>query len=262
MTANTNLERRVAEHYASEPPMRAPDRVLHAALATIETTKQQRGLAALRRYFDMPSYIKVAAAAVILIAVGGFALLQLAPSGPGGPTATPSPTPASSPTASPIPEPTYVPPPLTETFTSDLHGVSLSYPEGWTAQAATERWTNPYPPQFADPSGDLLYDPERDDGHLFIAIGSRPLGETPLDEFLSDYRSGEGCTPIGAIVIDGADEAFGTSCNLVLASSDGRGYVLMLYTSGDDVDLRSFDSAAWFEEFLATVQLHPEDAVD
>ena len=32
-------------------------------------------------------------------------------------------------------------PPLTQSFTSPLHGISLSYPEGWTAQAATEPWT-------------------------------------------------------------------------------------------------------------------------
>ena len=263
MSANTSLERRVAEHYASEPPLRAPDRVLHAALATIETTKQRRGLAALRRNFDMPSYLKLAAAAVVLIAVGAFAVWQFAPPGPGGPsTPSPSPTVAPSPTATPRPVPTYVPPPLTETFTSDLHGLTLSYPAGWTVQAATVPWTNPYAPQFGDPSGDLFYDPERDGGHLFLAIGSRSLGETPLAAFLSDFLAAEGCTRTDAIEIDGADEAIGTSCDVVLASSDGRGYVFMLYSSDDDIDLRSFDKAAWFEDILATVELHPEDAVD
>ena len=32
------------------------------------------------------------------------------------------------------------PPPLTQTYTS-MHGISVSYPEGWTARAATEPWT-------------------------------------------------------------------------------------------------------------------------
>ena len=92
MTANTNLERRVAEHYASEPPLRAPDRVLHAALATIETTRQRRGLLAPWRFTYMNAYTKVAAAAVVVIAVGGLALWRLGPTGNGGVTSTPNPT--------------------------------------------------------------------------------------------------------------------------------------------------------------------------
>jgi hypothetical protein len=265
MTANTNLERRIAEHYASEPLLRAPDRVLHRALATIDTTKQRRGLFAPWRFTKMSSTYSKLAAAVAIVAVVAFGVWQLIP-GPstgGQATPTPSPSPTSVPTIASQPTiPPYDPPPLTGTFTSDRHGVSLSYPDGWTAQAATEPWTNPFPPQFGDPSGDLFYDPERDSGHLFIALGSRPLDGTPLDEWLSDFLTAEGCTLADPITIAGADEAVDTSCDLVLASANGRGYVIMLYVSGDEVDLRSFDTASWFEEFLATVHLRPGRAVD
>ncbi len=82
MTANNDLQRRLAGYYASEPPLRAPDWVLQSALETIEDTRQRRGLVALRRYSDMPQ-LKLAAAAAIVIAVGAFALWQLAPPGVG-----------------------------------------------------------------------------------------------------------------------------------------------------------------------------------
>ena len=75
MTANTNLERRVPEHYASEPQLRAPDRVLHAALATIDTTRQRRGLFASWR-FTKRNYAKVAIV-VVLIALATAGLLVL-----------------------------------------------------------------------------------------------------------------------------------------------------------------------------------------
>ena len=255
MTANESLERRVADHYASEPPLRAPDRVLLAALATIDTTHQRRGLFAPWRFTHMNTYAKVAAAlAVIAVIVVGY--WQLAPKqGSSGGTVTPPPS--LGPTTG-----VYVPPALTETFTSNLHGLSLSYPTGWTAQDATVPWTDADPPQFGEPDGDLLFDPARDDGHFFISIASQPLGETSFDEWLTDFLAAEGCTRADPITIGGADEAIDTSCNLVLASSAGRAYAFFLYTSDDEADLRSFDAGAWLDEIAATVELHPEDAVD
>jgi hypothetical protein len=38
--------------------------------------------------------------------------------------------------------------------------------------------------------------------------------------------------------------------------------VIYLHTSDDDPDAVAPYDRAWFEEVLATVQLHPEDAVD
>ena len=267
MTPNTNLERRLAEHYASAPPLRAPDRVLLGALATIDTTRQRRGLLAPWRFMKMPTYAKLAAATAV-IAVVAFGAWQLIPGprqGPGGPgaTQTPLPSPSAAPSTGVGPtQAAYVPPPLTEAFTSDLHGLSLSYPDGWATEPATELWTDPFAPQFGDPSGDLFHDPARDGGHLFMTVGSRPLGDEPFDDFLSGFLEAEGCTRGDPIIIDGADEAVGSSCNVALASSGGRGYVIMLYTSDDDLDLRSFDAAGWFQDILATVELRPQDAVD
>jgi hypothetical protein len=263
MTANDDLSRRLTDHYAAEAPPRAPDWVLESALSTIEDTRQRRDLLAPWRFPHMPTYSKLAAAGIAVIAVGAYVLWQLAPSGgPGGPSPAPSPTASPKPTATLAPTvPTYVPPALTGTFTSDLHGVSLSYPAGWSTRPATEPWTDSSPPDFSEAAGDLIFDPVKED-HLFLALASQPLGAASFDDWLTAFLSSEGCTRTTRALVEGADRAFGTDCDVVLFSADGRGYVIALLTSNDDADLRSFDASAWLEEVLATVQLMPADAVD
>lgn len=271
MTANHDLQRRLARYYETEPPLHAPDWVLRSALSTIESTPQRRGVAALRRYPNVSTYSKLAAAAVVVIAVGAFALWQLGPGGPGGPTPAPTPTAsatvAPSPTSprTPAPAPTtYVPGALTQTFTSNLHGVSLMYPEGWVAQPATAPWSQGDPPIVIDPSGDKLLDADFGD-HLFLTIASRPLGGTAFDAWLNDYLTTEGCTPRAGATIPGADGVRRSDCpgnTMAIASSGGRGYVFELRASSDNVELRALDTAALLDSILATVQFLPEDAVD
>ena len=81
MSSNRDLESRIADFYAQEGLLRAPDRVLSSALTTIETTKQRRVLGRLFgrvswRFPNMSNYLKVAVAAVVVIAAlgAGFAL--------------------------------------------------------------------------------------------------------------------------------------------------------------------------------------------
>ena len=66
-------------------------------------------------------------------------------------------------------------------------------------------------------------------------------------------------------LIDGADRAIGTESDLELFSSGGRGHVFVVYVLEATTPARpagAFHSGAWLEDVLATVQLHPEDAVD
>ena len=77
----------------------------------------------------------------------------------------------------------HIPPPLTETFTSPLHGISVSYPEGWTARAATEPWTDgPSPiPSMTTGRPPVRPDPDRPSvpGHRLAAdrrLHARGLG--------------------------------------------------------------------------------------
>lgn len=263
MTANRNLERRIADFYATEPPLRAPDWVLRTAISTIETTPQRRGLLAPWRYARVNAYMKLAAAAAV-VAVVGIAIWQLAPTGPGGtPSATPtqSPSPTPVPTASPSTAPSpYAPPALTQTFTSDIHGISISYPTGWASQPAITPWTTPADPVFLEPTGDFLYDPSRDGGHLFLLLASQPLSIS-FDEWTAAGLTGE-CTSSEPIVVDGAEGVLATGCSLAYVPGGGRVYLVRLYTSNDDADLRAFDTDAWLRDILATVQLQPADAID
>ena len=77
--------------------------------------------------------------AVILGGCGGQADMPSARAV--APSASPSLTPAPTATTEPSPSPMSAPP-LTQTFTSSVYGISVSYPEGWIAKAATEPWTD------------------------------------------------------------------------------------------------------------------------
>ncbi len=137
----------------------------------------------------------------------------------------------------------------------------MSYPEGWTAQAATEPWTDStFPLNFRAPQADSLYDSTTRD-NLFLTIASQPIGDAaPEDWLVEQMASEEGCTPTEPIAVDGATGLIGAGeCNVAVVTTAGRGYWIQLYTGG--AAPATYDRA-WFENVLATVQLHPADAVD
>ena len=137
----------------------------------------------------------------------------------------------------------------------------MSYPVGWTVQKATESWVETGFIDFRMPSGDFMYDPAKTD-HLFLEVGSQPLGDRTFDQWSSAALAPEpDCTETEPVVVDGA-EGLLSVCNWAFVASGGRGYIIGLYASGDDADLQTFDATTWFKEVLATVQLLPGDAVD
>jgi hypothetical protein len=176
------------------------------------------------------------------------------------PTSTEVATPTPKATAEPTPSPTTAQP-LTQAFTSALHGISLAYPEGWTAQPATQPWTGAQA-NFGEPPADFLYDPALTD-HLFLSIASQPIGNSTPDEWVAQELTLYECTESESITVDGATGLIGAGdCNVTAVSTDGRGYVVALYTSGDEPWISVAYDRAWFEEVLGTVQLNPGEAVD
>lgn len=167
------------------------------------------------------------------------------------------PTPTATPEATLQP-----PPPLSQSFTSPLHGYSVSYPEGWTTRSATEPWTSPtFPLNFNFPEVDVLYDPALESG-LFLIAASQPIGNATPDEWAAEQMASDGgCgTATEPITVESGTGLIGSEdCTLAVVTSAGRGYWIQLYT-GDGAP-PTYDKA-WFEEVLATVQLHPEDAVN
>jgi hypothetical protein len=259
MTANLDLERRLSDFYASEAPQRAPDRVLHEALASIDSTPQRRVfIRAPWRFPTMNSYAKFAIVAVAVVAIGavGLAVLRPGPSpGVGGP-------PADGPSVSPL---ASASPALTGEFTSERHGFSISYPTGWVARPATVPWTTSIP-NFESTEGDVLYDPAQDAGHLWIMAASQPLneksGEQWVDDILTGLASEDVCElPREPVTIDGTE---GETCASAMSavSAGDRGYLILLYVSGDDPALGDVYDQTYFEQIRATVRLQPEDAVD
>ena len=204
-----------------------------------------------------------AAAVVVVLIVGAQFVGSRGNGGVGaGPTATPEPTATLQPSPSPI-----AAPPLTQRFISTLHGFSVSYPEGWTAQAATEPWTDgPNSHPFTDPQADRLYDPTLTD-RLFVTIASQPIGDSTPEDWIAkqmaEWSELPGCTATEPIAVGEASGLIGSEgCDLAVVTTDGRGYWISLRASKDHPSAVAPFDRAWFEEVLATVQLHPEDAVD
>ena len=261
MTAHDDLDRQLND-LLREGPTELPYESFDAVRDRTEQTGQRVVIGPWR----LPEMNKIVTiglgAAAVVVAVFVGAQLFGSPSGGLGsqPTATPPSTASPDPTASPEPSPSPATsaPPLTQSFTSTLHGISVSYPEGWTAQAATEPWTDStFPLFFGHPQADFVYDPALTSA-LFLTIASQPIGDsTPEDWVAEQMASDEGCSATEPIAVDGATGLIG--CTLSVVTTASRGYWIQLYT-GDNAPA-AYD-LAWLEEVLATVQLHPEDAVD
>jgi hypothetical protein len=265
MTAQHDLDRQL-DAFLRDGPTSLPDASFDAVRDRTEQTRQRVVLGPWR----VPTMTKllpigVGAAAVIGVLFLGSQFIGSPTANVGGPasqppaSAAPSEAPAS---AEPLP---VSPPPLTESFTSTQHGIALSYPEGWTARAATEPWTEqPGVPQFLHPGFDVLLDPVHD-GELFLWITSRPTGDSTPEDWVATAMAEWECTTTEPIVVDGAAGMIAaTGCHeLAAVTTAGRAYEIGLYhgSSGERRPDPTY-SRAWFEEVLATVQLHPEDALD
>lgn len=267
MTARREPDRLI-DAFLHEGAEQLHDQVYDAVRSSIEQRPQRVVIGPWR----MPTLnklvpIAIGVVAVVAVVVIGSRLLPAAPGGTaaGGPTAAPTAAPASAPTSEPTTAPsptpgTVAPPPLTQTFTSTQHGISLSYPEGWIARPATEPWTDhPGTPEYVDLGIDVLHDPVLTD-HLFLNISSRPIVDTTPEAWVA---ASTGCTTTEPIVVNGATGLIGTDdCKSVAVTSAGRGYWIQLLTSDDNPAAVAPYDRAWFEQVLATVQLQPDRALN
>jgi hypothetical protein len=147
---------------------------------------------------------------------------------------------------------------LTDTFHDGSHGITMSYPKGWVTRQATEPWTTSVP-DFLSNAGDVVYDPTRGEGGLWISVASQPLGEATPEAWATETIAiDDGCTTTEPITVDGASGLVGADgCTRAAVTADGRGYFFWLYTGGDDPSLADAYDQTWFKDVLATVQLQP-----
>ena len=269
MTARRDPDRLI-DAFLQEGADQLHDQVYDAVRSSIEHRRQRVVLGPWR----MPTLNKlvpivIGAVAVVAVLFIGARLLPGAPAGTVGgaptpsPTVTPSAAPTVAPTATPAP-PSPTAPALTGTFTSARNGFSVSYPSGWTTRPATEPWTSGVP-DFMSNAGDVLYDPKYNES-LWIAIASQPLagkaGPNWANDLVAQIMANNDCgAPLRDVTVDGAQ---GRMCGsqVVAVPSGDRGYVVWLYTSGDVPGADATFDEAWYRQFLATVKLHPGDAVD
>ena len=266
MTANKDLGRRLSDLYEAEAAPRAPDWLLEQSLEIIDTTRQRRVV--IRVPWSLPTthgFMKVAIAAVVVVAVGaiGLAVFRPTSSQVGGPQGLPSPSPSVSPSPSLSTSPT-----LTETFESSIHGISVSHPIGWMVQRATALWTGDIVQQDSA-SADIICSwggqpiPARatcgqSPVNMFVALASQPLGGISGDKWIADYMARDvTCSDATEpATIDGVSGVMSADCyggRAALVTLDDRGYLIWVYGS---------DDVGWFRDIVATVKLHPGDATN
>lgn len=203
----------------------------------------------------MPNSIRLAAA-IVIVAVVGVGAFVFSNRGPDVGVPTNPPSAAPSPTRTPFVVPTATPiPALTQTFTSTIHGISVSYPTGWVPRDATGPWPAGESVIEESQFADIISDGSTNDT-AFLALASRPLGSTPFTQWAADYLEGA-CNQSEPITVDGAVGVVSTvansACSLALVPAGGRVYLIWLYRIED---------RSQFQAVLETVDLRPEDAVD
>jgi hypothetical protein len=204
---------------------------------------------------------------LLVIVVGGFAVLQRV--GRVGLGTSPQPTSIESPgpSASPIPVPA-----LRATFVSTRNGFSVRYPAGWVITPATTSWR----PGTYVPIGNPALDELKQLGEARLVVASQRLapGQTEsqwLASYVQPYDLGA-CTGDRAgwqqLSVDGAlgylnIEACPLPADRAFSSPDLLFELIVV--SGDrayQIGLDGVVDQSYFEAILATIRLDPASALD
>ena len=217
----------------------------------------------------MNIYAKLAAAAVVVVAVGALGVWFLSPGSSSAPVGgAPASSAGPTPSPSPSPEPSAVPSSGSD-CTATVRELHLDTARDLAGNAVRmdrrslrRRPGRGHLPNYGDPSVDLIYDPVHT-GELWLMVASLPLDAADPDQWPADQFAGLECPVTVPLSVDGATGLIGadfsrTDCSVVFVTAGGRGYQIRLYNS---IDEDAFDRG-WFDEVLATVDLRPEDAVD
>jgi len=189
VTSQRDLDRTL-DAFFSTGADEVADRVIDAALLTIEHTQQRRAWRAPWRFPDMSSTWKLATIAfALLLAVGGAAWVIGRVAGPSVGSVSPPPASASSsalpspsPSASVAPSPT---PPSTAgwlQFSSSHYKYKIAYPPTWAATQATRNW------DFAKDR--LALGATAPGGAVDVFVGGPNANQTAVFGFATDVPAG------------------------------------------------------------------------
>ena len=191
---------RIVRSWLEEGRTTLPDWVRDDVFDRLPATPQRRSRGTARRFLTMPTAAKtaIAAAAVILVAVGAFALLPR-DSGPGAPSPSPTTAPTTTPTVEPSAAIPFVPKvgridPGTYRMGEDA-SIVLTIPEGWSAWAGGSYPTATDIRKHRDQEGELGLWVDATDGiEVYPSVcGSDPAPVGPtVDDLVTALRAQEG----------------------------------------------------------------------
>ncbi len=182
MSGSTRTER-ILDAYLAPEADRLPDRVIDAALADIARTPQRRASRVPWRFTRMPALTRATGiAAVALVAVvGAGGLMYLTSNSPGGGGSESTAVPTTAPTTAPTPAASEVAPGIGAwtTYTSEVYGVTLGYPEDWSLNAPATREWQAGDELFGDswPYADTFVSPGEGDASIGLSVWEMPAGE-------------------------------------------------------------------------------------
>ena len=242
-----------ARAWLDDGPTRMSDRAVMSTLEEIHTTRQRRAMRPAWRATPVSSFARLGIAAVLLIAVGLLAR-TVVPRQPDG-SSVGGPSPSSSPSETEALDF----PPMTMTFVSPTYGYSFKYGRG-AAAPATEPW-DPANGRFdmAVNLDDRFDAVETALGAYFEGASTRIPDGVSIDEWVDEDVSPGGCEVPRSqqveITIDGQSGRM-AECPHQIEATVVAGDRLYLFILSHD---RS-DARAVFDAWIATIDLHPEDA--
>jgi len=254
-----------ARAWLDDGPTRMSDRAVLSALEQIHTTRQRRALRPTWRSTPVSIFARVAVAAVLVIAVGLVAgnIVRRQPDVSGvGSSPTPSPTAVSTPSPSPSASPAaHVFPALSSTFVSPTNGFTFGYIDRGGLKTAKELWdpvTQPRPDNTGahDEPFDVV-----ETGYSAVFKGASTVipDGVSIDAWVDEYLWPRACgiprSEQADITIDGHSGKIVECANHIEGTvvAGGRLYLFQLLHSRSD-------ARAFFDAFVATIKLTPEDA--
>jgi hypothetical protein len=244
---------RTARAWLDDGPTRMSDRAVLSALEKIHTTRQRRASRPAWRATPVGIFARMATAAVLVVAVGLLAV-NVAPRLPDGSS-------VGGPSPSPSPAQAIYYPALMTTFVSPTYGFSFKYLDRGGLRPATEVW-DPVNKQ-ADISFDHAFDAVETGLSAYFEAASVELPDgVSIDAWVDKY-----VTPMAAggcgvprsrqadITIDGQSGRVAECQNGIQATvvAGGRLYLFILSAARSD-------ARAFFDAWVATIDLRPEDA--
>jgi hypothetical protein len=257
-----SFDPRIADWLEGDPNT-APEPTLEIVLAAFPSTKQRRGSRLPWRFSLMPTSFKLAlgAAAVVVVVLGGaFALGPRSPNGVGGPGSTPSPSPSITSVPSSSPEAQATVPTDWKPYTSSRFAYTVDYPVAWGVTPATQDWPSI---GFPENGGEGLdnFGPKPFGIQVWVSSVALKTGADEADWITAvDDVNDAFCNQTSNrhdITVDGAtlrqeDQVCGQTYNIIEVVGAGRGRFYKINLVKNDNSAPTAADRATFDRFLAS----------